>query len=475
MKGLKKISQATIDFWSSPAEFVVYGGAAGAAKSFGLMFDPLRHVQGVSAHADFRGAIFRRTNPQLTKPGGLRDETRKWYGQLGAKFNQNDSEWTFPSGAKIGLNAVQFTKDLDNYQGSAFTWLGIDEATLFEEDQIFYLHGRCRSTTGIKPVTRLTCNPDASHFLCRFLAFWIDQTTGYPIKERSGHIRHFTRISERFKWYDTPQFDEETGDQISTSATFIPATLKDNFALTESDPTYRQKLLALKDSERERFLNGCWLAGSGDASEWPRELFIGVTVPLEQFPIPENRSCVRMFSLDASKGRHAHKGDFSSICCLAQTNDLGYIDADLARRSPSQIVEDLFLFCEQDHHRIMSGDMIGVETLQFQELFRDAIYRYGNDHPEYALSKFLASGNPVIQIEDNTPKAMRIRRLSTKIRNREFRFLENPGTTLLLNQLRQFDGLQKVGVHDDGPDSMEMATQLPRHLETMYANMRKGK
>jgi hypothetical protein len=461
------------DFLSSTADFVVYGGAAGSGKSAALIIDPLRHSQGPYANAGSRAVLFRRTYPQIAAPGALLDETRKFYGPLSASFNHTRSEWTFPCGATVGLRALQFTRDLNNFQGAAFTWLGIDEATLFEEEQIFFLHGRCRSTTGIKPSTRLTCNPDSASWLCGFLSFWIDQATGYPIKERSGHIRHFTRINGKFDWYDEPQFDQQTGEKISTSATFIPATLEDNIALTTADPGYRQKLLALKESERERFLLGCWLAGSGDATEWPRELFIGVTVQIEDFPVPINRSCVRMFSLDASKGRHAHKGDYSSICCLCQTSDLAYIDADLARRSPSQIVEDLFLFCEQEHHRIKSGDMIGCETLQFQELFRDAIYRYAKDHPEYALSKFLAMGNPVIQVEDTTPKAMRIRRMSAKIKNREFRFLENPGTMLLLNQLRQFDGLQKKGVHDDGPDSMEMCTQLPRHLELMYERMRK--
>jgi hypothetical protein len=72
-------------------------------------------------------------------------------------------------------------------------------------------------------------------------------------------------------------------------------------------------------------------------------------------------------------------------------------------------------------------------------------------------------------------KQMRIRRLDQRIRQREMRYLENPGTTLLLNQLKQFDGIPGVGKHDDGPDALAMCTQLPRYEQEYWENLRKEK
>jgi hypothetical protein len=70
---------------------------------------------------------------------------------------------------------------------------------------------------------------------------------------------------------------------------------------------------------------------------------------------------------------------------------------------------------------------------------------------------------------------MRIRRLDPHIKRREFRFLSNPGTALLLSQLRQFNGLQQQGMHDDGPDALDACLQLPIQLRRYFDDLNKGK
>jgi hypothetical protein len=70
-------------------------------------------------------------------------------------------------------------------------------------------------------------------------------------------------------------------------------------------------------------------------------------------------------------------------------------------------------------------------------------------------------------------KEMRIRRLDGPLRRREFRYIENPSTSLLLNQFRNWDGIPGVGKHDDAIDALDMALQLPRHLERYYEELRK--
>jgi hypothetical protein len=184
---------------------------------------------------------------------------------------------------------------------------------------------------------------------------------------------------------------------------------------------------------------------------------------------------VRMFSVDPSKGLNEKKGDYSSICCLMQTQELKYVDADLARRPPGQIVEDLFRFCDEPHHRIRSGDLIGMESTAFQEVMHNLVMQYAVDHPDYALSRYLMSGNILIPVQDMLKKEMRIRRLDGPLRRREFRFMDNPGTSLLLSQLRNFDGIPGEGKHDDGPDSLDMCQQMPVYLHGYYERLREKK
>lgn len=468
-----KLSQPQYDFLSSQADWCFYGGSAGSGKSFALTLDPLRCCQGPNAHPDFKAAMFRRTYPMISNPGGLLDECKKNYGPLNAVYNHTSAQFRFLSGAKINLSSCQFDKDLQNYQGAQLEWVGFDEITQFTQDQVLFLWGRARSKTGIKPRLRATLNPDNDSWVYKFLYWWIDPSSGFAIKERSGAIRHFKVENGDFIWFDSPQYDE-SGNKVTTSATFIPATLDDNQALMSTDPSYRQRLMQLSDAERDRYLHGNWLSSSKTGMEWPKELFIGVTIPYERWPVPKHANdVVRCYAVDASKGRSQKVGDYSAITCVAQTAELKFVDCDMERRHPSKIVEDLFLFTNQDHHRIRSGDLIGCESLQFQELFLDLIMAYAEKNSDYALSKYLRSGGIIIPVQDMLKKELRIRRLDPFITRREFRYLDNPGTTLLLSQLKQFDGQATKGRYDDGPDSLDMALNLPSHLERYYEDLRK--
>lgn len=255
-------------FFTSKADIVIYGGQAGGGKSWSLVAEPLRRIH----RSGFRGGIFRRTYPQLKGQGGVWDEAQPLYRAMGARMREGQElDATFPSGANVAFLHLQHEKTKYEYQGHQFCYLGFDELCHFTESQFFYMLSRNRSGCGIKPYVRATCNPDASSWVAEFISWWIDQESGFPIKERSGKVRYFVREDDAIHWADDKaelieQFPEYDQDDI-LSVTFIPATLKDNPSV---DKAYRAKLKSLPRIERARLLDGNWKASEGSLieSDW---------------------------------------------------------------------------------------------------------------------------------------------------------------------------------------------------------------
>ena len=175
---------------SSPADILIGGGAAGVGKTFTLLLDPLKHA---TTTPNFEAVIFRRTYAQIKMSGGLWDASNKLYTALrGAESRQTDLEWLIPAPkgrSRVKFAHLQHEKDKFNYQGSEIAFLGFDELTHFTETMFFYLLTRNRSTCGIRPYVRATCNPDPDSWVADLIAWWIGED-GFPIAERQGKLRY---------------------------------------------------------------------------------------------------------------------------------------------------------------------------------------------------------------------------------------------------------------------------------------------
>lgn len=239
------------EFLASPADIAIYGGGAGGGKTWALLLEPLRHV----ANPRFGGVIFRRTSPQITNEGGLWDEAEALYPLAGATGLVGSLDWRFPSGANIGFRHLQHEKNKHDWQGAQLAYLGFDELTHFTASQFFYLLSRVRSTSGVRPYIRGSCNPEPG-WVREFIAQWVDKT--HPDPAKSGELRWFTRVSGQVVWSrDRESLRRETG-KIPRSVTFIRALLRDNPALLAKDPEYLGNLQALPPVEQARLLDGDW-------------------------------------------------------------------------------------------------------------------------------------------------------------------------------------------------------------------------
>lgn len=252
---------------ATPASICIYGGAAGGGKSFGLLLSALRYknVPG------FGCTIFRKNFNQIFAQGGLWDESMEIYqGVKGACPKFARGQWLFCNDEGQTLSKVTFAhiekdEDVHKWQGSQICELGFDELTHFSEKIFFYMLSRNRSSCGVEPFVRATCNPDANSWVAKFIEWWIDQDTGYPIPERSGKIRWFIRRDETLYWANTRQelwtrFNLKTEEEKSEprSVTFIMSRLSDNKELLRVNPGYLANLKALSQVERERLLMGNW-------------------------------------------------------------------------------------------------------------------------------------------------------------------------------------------------------------------------
>ena len=251
----------------NPASIIIFGGAAGGGKSFGLLMSPLRykHIPG------FGCTIFRKNFNQIFSQGGLWDESTTIYqGIRGAVSKFSRGEWLFTDRSGEIVSTIKFAhiereEDVHKWQGSQICSLCWDELTHFSEKTFFYMLSRNRSTCGVRPHVIATCNPDSESWVAKFIAWWIDQDTGYPIPERSGKLRYFIRRDETLHWANTKQelwerFNLKTDVEREEprSATFIMSRLEDNREMMKFDPQYMARLKALSQVERERLLYGNW-------------------------------------------------------------------------------------------------------------------------------------------------------------------------------------------------------------------------
>src|ERR1700730_11968506 len=270
------------EFLRTAADICIYGGAAGGGKTVGLILQRLRHVGRV---ATFTAVFFRRTTPQITNPGGLWDESQNFYPRLGGTPHLRAQEWRWPRGGKIKFSHLQLATTVYDWQGAQITLICFDEVTHFTAHQFFYLLSRNRSTCGVKPYIRATCNPDADSWVAEFLAWWIDPETGFPIPERAGVLRYYVRVSGKIIWADQPEDLMQHLPPPETvppgvdpprpiSVTFIPASVFDNPALLQVNPEISAGCCRCRCSRA----SGCW-AAIGRSGRRPGSISSGNGVP----------------------------------------------------------------------------------------------------------------------------------------------------------------------------------------------------
>ena len=276
------------NFLAAPEREVLYGGAAGGGKSYGLIADPMRYFH----HPQFAGIILRRTNDELRE---LIWKTQELYPKAfkGAKWKSQKSEWEFPNGGRLWMSYLERDEDVLRYQGQAFCYIGIDELTQYATPFAWnYMRSRLRTTAPDLPIfMRATTNPGGpGHGWVKRMfidpapankAYWAtDIETGEVLARPATYPQGHPKAGKPSDKAGQPLFKRK----------FIPASLYDNKYLAE-DGAYEANLLSMPEGQRRQLLEGDWSIAEGAAfNEYRAHLHT-----VEPFEIPPEwrrfRSC----------------------------------------------------------------------------------------------------------------------------------------------------------------------------------------
>lgn len=305
------------EFLAAPEQEVLYGGAAGGGKSYGLLADPMRYFD----NKNFNGLILRRTNDELRE---LIWKSQEIYPRAfpGAKWAEKKSQWTFPSGARLWLTYLEREEDVLRYQGQAFSYIGFDELTQHPTPFAWnYMRSRLRTTDPDLPIfMRATTNPGGPGHA------WVKRMFIDPSPANKPFPATDIDTGEALAY---PESHAKAGQPLFYRR-FIPATLKDNPYLYK-EGAYEANLLSLPEMQRRQLLEGDWAIAEGAAFPEFRTS-IHVTEPYE---IPADwrrfRSCDFGYSSFSAIHWFAIDPAFETLVCYRELYVSKLTARDLAR------------------------------------------------------------------------------------------------------------------------------------------------
>jgi hypothetical protein len=275
-------------------------------------------------------------------------------------------------------------------------------------------------------------------------------TPGWESKEFASIIRWPENMGLWEQWSEKLHNHDDSQAEATAEALYAAnrAAMEDGAEVLWPDQEDLYALMFMRETEGRNTFERDKQArvASVESNEWPDSYFDD-HIWFEQWP---ERMRVRVLALDPSKGKDSKRGDYSAFVHLGIGFDgLIYVEADLDRRPPSQIVADGVAIYSR-----IQPDAFGVEANAWQDLLCAEFGR-----------QFVEAGLPDPEpyaINNNTAKVVRIRKLGPLLGQKRLRFKRgSPGTLLTVSQMRDFPDQH---AHDDGPDAVEMAYRLACQL-----------
>lgn len=271
-------------FLRCPVGDVLYGGARGGGKSYGVLGHfPAKAAEAYKKHGikrSFTGLLLRRTSPEFRQ---LLEEAKRVYSGI-AEWESGHRRFQFPDdsvygGAQLYFGYLNLEEHADRYQGLSLSWLCAEEAQNWPTpDLLDKLRATLRSSVG-----------GQTYFIA----------TGNP-----GGVGH-TWLKNRYVDPAPPNTifmvkSEFDGEIYETPRVYIPSLLQDNKLLMENDPTYASRIILSAGGNEGKirgWLLGDWSISAGGLFDdiWDNRIHI-----LEPFKIPFSWDVYRAYDWGSS-------------------------------------------------------------------------------------------------------------------------------------------------------------------------------
>lgn len=138
---------------------VLFSGGRAPGKSDALMMDALRYCR----FKEFRGLVIRKAMKELRD---LIKRAKELYPLCypGTKWKEQEKLFVFPSGATIEFGYCDHEEDVEQYKGQEYSWLGIDELTEIQKEEMYerLIMSVRKKGAGFKTYVRATTNPNGA-------------------------------------------------------------------------------------------------------------------------------------------------------------------------------------------------------------------------------------------------------------------------------------------------------------------------
>ena len=228
-----------------PVFEVFFGGSRGGGKTDGMLGEWASHADLYGK--DAIGLMVRRTRTELSE---TIERSKMLYGQLGAKWHEQDKFWRFANGARLKFAYLENDSDADSYQGHAYTRIYIEEVGNFpREAPVLKLMASLRSAAGVPTGFRATGNPGGVGHQWVKRRYIDHAPAGYVVTKHEYH-------------------NPFTNETVYRDRVFIPSKLTDNKLLLHGDPNYVANLQMQASPELVKaWLEGDWNVVAGSAFE----------------------------------------------------------------------------------------------------------------------------------------------------------------------------------------------------------------
>ena len=267
-----------------PANEILYGGAAGGGKSHLMRVSAIiwcSMVPGLQVY------IFRRLSTDLYKNhmegvNGFTNLLNAWVKTGFVRIIQPGTI-RFSNGSVIFLNHCQYEHSVEQYQGTEFHVLMIDELTHFTEKMYTFLRGRLRAV-GLKipqelshlQFPRILCGSNPGSIGHN----WVKQT-----------FVDFAGLGKRIK-----KAERSDGGMVRA---YVPALVTDNPALLRDDPLYLDRLEGLGNPALVKAMkDGNWNIVAGGMFD---DVWFENKIVLPRFKIPRTWRLDRSFDWGETK------------------------------------------------------------------------------------------------------------------------------------------------------------------------------